>query len=57
MKTLIVVAALLFVGSLAPIPAECVYCGNLFCMNSSACFDGCACAVKPDGTGVCVAVR
>ena len=39
-------------------PADCSYCGNLMCLDSSNCFDGCACAMEiSDATGICVSVQ
>ena len=39
-------------------PADCSYCGNLMCLDSSNSFDGCACAMEiSDATGICVSVR
>ena len=39
-------------------PAECTYCGNAFCLDTSGCFEGCACAIDyGDASGHCVSVR
>lgn len=43
---------------LSPTPAACTYCGNLYCINSSACFSGCACMMDfGEPSGICVAVE
>ena len=39
-------------------PAQCSSCGMTTCLNSAACFSGCACAKAiSDPYGVCVPVR
>ena len=45
MKLILAIIAALTLGSalLHAQPAECVYCGNLFCTSTANCFEGCTC--------------
>ena len=60
MRTLILICATigLLVGAtlLTPSRAECAFCGNAVCLNSSGCFQGCACIKTPEGSGTCMSL-
>ncbi|GAF89100.1 unnamed protein product [marine sediment metagenome] len=57
----IAILALAFAAALltAPQPTQCdPLCGNVPCINSNICFQGCACVISPtQGIGTCRSVR
>ena len=59
MRTTLLVLAFATALLAAPQPTQCdPFCGNIACINSSICFQGCACVISPtQGIGTCMSVR
>ena len=54
---MLIVIITVLVWILGAKPADCAYCGNTTCLDSSFCFQGCGCAIGSDGLGHCVEIR
>jgi hypothetical protein len=57
MIRILALVAITAMASLYTCSAQCTWCGNAYCLDSSACFQGCACMKDfGDASGVCVPV-